>query len=96
MGTTEHTFVWTIQPKESFEVYLGHSRVGDTLLEDSGWHCSFCFRYIEDFVNKMEAYSHADRAKKEYKNPQEIQRRICTGEDLFGRVSSMTIISHDT
>lgn len=30
-----------------------HSRVSDTIFERAGWHCSFCFPYISDFVFKM-------------------------------------------
>jgi beta-1,4-mannosyl-glycoprotein beta-1,4-N-acetylglucosaminyltransferase len=30
-----------------------HSRITDTILERAGWHCTFCFRYLEDFVFKM-------------------------------------------
>lgn len=31
----------------------GHSQATDVKLADSGWHCSFCFRTIEEFVAKM-------------------------------------------
>ncbi|CAA6657923.1 unnamed protein product [Spirodela intermedia] len=50
-----------------------HSRQGELLLADAGWHCSFCFRSIEDFVFKMRAYSHADRDTGDH----------LQGEDLF-------------
>lgn len=61
-----------------------HYRQGDDLLADAGWHCSFCFRYINDFVFKMKAYSHADRVRFQYfLNPKRIQDKICQGEDLF-------------
>ncbi|KAK1307719.1 hypothetical protein QJS10_CPA09g00740 [Acorus calamus] len=61
-----------------------HSRQSDLILADAGWHCSFCFRYIEDFVFKMTSYSHADRVRwREYLDHERIQRIICNGEDLF-------------
>ncbi|XP_073526514.1 beta-1,4-mannosyl-glycoprotein 4-beta-N-acetylglucosaminyltransferase-like [Phyllobates terribilis] len=61
-----------------------HFRQTDLLLADSGWHCSFCFRYIEDFIFKMKAYSHTDRVRfSHYLNPQRIQNIICKGTDLF-------------
>ncbi|TYK15651.1 hypothetical protein E5676_scaffold35G001480 [Cucumis melo var. makuwa] len=41
-----------------------HYRQSDDLLADSGWHCSFCFRRISDFVFKMKAYSHNDRVRR--------------------------------
>ncbi|KAJ6351554.1 hypothetical protein OIU78_007469 [Salix suchowensis] len=56
----------------------------DDILADAGWHCSFCFRRISEFIFKMKAYSHVDRVRfKRYLNPERIQRVICKGADLF-------------
>ncbi|XP_077243902.1 beta-1,4-N-acetylglucosaminyltransferase family protein [Tasmannia lanceolata] len=61
-----------------------HSRQTDLLFADAGWHCSFCFRQIEQFVFKMTAYSHADRVRyADFLNYSRIQRIICRGDDLF-------------
>ncbi|KAM5547965.1 hypothetical protein ABKV19_002104 [Rosa sericea] len=61
-----------------------HSRQTDDLLSDAGWHCSFCFRHIEDFVFKMGAYSHAERVRRrDFLDYRRIQRLICQGDDLF-------------
>ncbi|KAG9439656.1 hypothetical protein H6P81_019821 [Aristolochia fimbriata] len=61
-----------------------HSRQSDLLFADAGWHCSFCFRRIDDIVFKMTAYSHADRVKtKDLLNDDRIQRIVCRGDDLF-------------
>ncbi|XP_071700797.1 uncharacterized protein [Rutidosis leptorrhynchoides] len=61
-----------------------HSRQTDIILADAGWHCSFCFRYLSEFVTKMTAYSHADRVKKkEYLDYSTIQKKICNGDDLY-------------
>jgi beta-1,4-mannosyl-glycoprotein beta-1,4-N-acetylglucosaminyltransferase len=61
-----------------------HFRQSNNLLTDSGWHCSFCFRHINDFVFKMKAYSHTDRVRfLHYLNPRRIQDIICKGTDLF-------------
>ncbi|XP_044501082.1 uncharacterized protein LOC123222401 isoform X2 [Mangifera indica] len=61
-----------------------HFRQTDLLLSDSGWHCSFCFRQISDFVFKMKAYSHYDRVRfSHYLDPKRIQDVICNGLDLF-------------
>ncbi|KAH8971241.1 hypothetical protein BDL97_02G131000 [Sphagnum fallax] len=47
-------------------------------------HLHFCFRYISDFMFKMQAYSHADRVRhSSYLNPVRIQEIICQGRDLF-------------
>ncbi|KAH8481673.1 hypothetical protein H0E87_029240 [Populus deltoides] len=61
-----------------------HSRQTDLILSDSGWHCSFCFRRLQEFVFKMTAYSHADRVRRnEFLNYSRIQKIICSGNDLF-------------
>lgn len=61
-----------------------HSRQTDVILSDAGWHCSFCFRYLREFVFKMTAYSHADRVRrKEFLKHSRIQELICRGDDLF-------------
>ncbi|KAI7746366.1 hypothetical protein M8C21_029050 [Ambrosia artemisiifolia] len=61
-----------------------HYRQTDYLFADSGWHCSFCFRKISDFVFKMKAYSHSDRIRfAHYLDPKRIQKVICRGDDLY-------------
>lgn len=61
-----------------------HSRQTDLILSNAGWHCSFCFRHIKEFVFKMTAYSHADRVKRrDFLSYSRIQRLICRGDDLF-------------
>lgn len=61
-----------------------HQRQTDVLLSDAGWHCSFCFRYLSEFVFKMKAYSHADRVRRtDYMKHSRIQKLICNGDDLF-------------
>ncbi|KAG5136529.1 hypothetical protein JHK82_021260 [Glycine max] len=61
-----------------------HYRQSDDILADAGWHCSFCFRRISDFIFKMKAYSHYDRVRfSHYLNPERIQKVICKGTDLF-------------
>ncbi|KAB5537507.1 hypothetical protein OIU76_011019 [Salix suchowensis] len=63
--------------------YAHYRQAGD-ILADAGWHCSFCFRHISEFIFKMKAYSHFDRVRfKRYLNPERIQRVICKGADLF-------------
>ncbi|KAJ7970759.1 Beta-1,4-mannosyl-glycoprotein 4-beta-N-acetylglucosaminyltransferase [Quillaja saponaria] len=61
-----------------------HYRQADVVLSDAGWHCSFCFRHISDFIFKMKAYSHYDRVRfSHYLNPRRVQDVICKGADLF-------------
>ncbi|XP_018916013.2 beta-1,4-mannosyl-glycoprotein 4-beta-N-acetylglucosaminyltransferase [Bemisia tabaci] len=61
-----------------------HTRQADVILADAGWHCSFCFRRLADFVLKMTGYSHADRVRRShFLDHARIQRIICRGDDLF-------------
>ncbi|KAF8408319.1 hypothetical protein HHK36_007468 [Tetracentron sinense] len=61
-----------------------HYRQTDDILADAGWHCSFCFRRISEFIFKMKAYSHFDRVRfSHYLHHKRIQDVICTGADLF-------------
>ncbi|XP_074278800.1 uncharacterized protein LOC141602404 [Silene latifolia] len=61
-----------------------HYRQSDLILADSGWHCSFCFRHINEFIFKMKAYSHSDRIRfPHFLNPERIQNIICKGTNLF-------------
>ncbi|KAK6359578.1 hypothetical protein TWF696_000730 [Orbilia brochopaga] len=61
-----------------------HRRMGDIILAGSGVHCSWCLRSIQDFQFKMQAYSHADRAKasKGVMDPANIQKAICDGSNV--------------
>ncbi|KAJ3299852.1 hypothetical protein HK104_006589 [Borealophlyctis nickersoniae] len=65
-----------------------HSKSTDTMLADAGWHCSFCFRYLQDVAFKMRAYSHSDRMgmgpESKLLDPRYIQDVICRGADVFG------------
>ncbi|KAJ8768162.1 hypothetical protein K2173_021102 [Erythroxylum novogranatense] len=64
-----------------------HYRQSNLLLADSGWHCSFCFRHISEFIFKMKAYSHYDRVRfSHYLNPERVQDVICKGTNLFDMI----------
>ncbi|KAH0589119.1 hypothetical protein H2248_004887 [Termitomyces sp. 'cryptogamus'] len=67
-------------------VYYRHSKGSDTILADSGWHCSYCFRTIPEFIDKMRGFSHSDRIGGNMKllDPRRIQETICRGKDIFG------------
>lgn len=67
-----------------YYTHYSHSRRTDELFVNAGWHCSFCFRYISEFIFKMKAYSHVDRVKSSYYlDSSRIQYVICHGADLF-------------
>lgn len=40
------------------ETYYRHSKATAVALADAGWHCSYCFRQIADFVEKMQGVRH--------------------------------------
>ncbi|KIP06548.1 glycosyltransferase family 17 protein [Phlebiopsis gigantea 11061_1 CR5-6] len=63
----------------------GHSQATEVKLADAGWHCSFCFRTIDEFIAKMQGYSHADRVTDpSLLKPERIQQVVCSGDDIFG------------
>ncbi|KAJ7244188.1 glycosyltransferase family 17 protein [Mycena haematopus] len=66
--------------------YYRHGQSSDTLLADAGWHCSYCFRTIPEYVTKMRGFSHADRigGRLDLLDPRRIQDTICRGKDIFG------------
>ncbi|KAJ7502915.1 glycosyltransferase family 17 protein [Mycena galericulata] len=66
--------------------FYRHSQSGDTMLADAGWHCSYCFRTIPEYVTKMKGFSHADRigGRLDLLDPKRIQDTICRGKDIFG------------
>lgn len=69
---------------QSGKTRYAHYRLSDDVLADSGWHCSFCFRHISEFIFKMKAYSHFDRVRfSHFLNPKRVQKVICKGDDLF-------------
>ncbi|KVH92872.1 uncharacterized protein LOC112515349 [Cynara cardunculus var. scolymus] len=74
----------SVHKYEKGRTRYAHYRQTDYLFADSGWHCSFCFRKISDFVFKMKAYSHSDRVRfRHYLDPKRIQNVICNGDDLY-------------
>nr|GMD97134.1 Beta-1,4-mannosyl-glycoprotein 4-beta-N-acetylglucosaminyltransferase [Ipomoea batatas] len=69
---------------QSGKTRYAHYRQSDDILVDAGWHCSFCFRRISEFIFKMKAYSHCDRVRfSHFLNPKRVQKVICQGDDLF-------------
>ncbi|CCO32139.1 beta-1,4-mannosyl-glycoprotein beta-1,4-N-acetylglucosaminyltransferase [Rhizoctonia solani AG-1 IB] len=80
---------WRAQVEEwgpTSQYIHSHSKQrGDHILWDAGWHCSFCFKTIEEFVTKMRGYSHADRIGGDMSllDPKRIQETVCSGRDIF-------------
>ncbi|KAJ7287271.1 glycosyltransferase family 17 protein [Mycena rebaudengoi] len=66
--------------------FYRHSQSSDTVLADAGWHCSYCFKTIPEYITKMKGFSHADRiaGRLDLLDPKRIQDTICRGKDIFG------------
>jgi beta-1,4-mannosyl-glycoprotein beta-1,4-N-acetylglucosaminyltransferase len=61
-----------------------HTRDGP-LLENSGWHCTFCFPTLEEIRSKMKGYSHNDRLSSlSLLGERTLRKKVCTGQDPFG------------
>ncbi|KAF8891741.1 glycosyltransferase family 17 protein [Infundibulicybe gibba] len=89
-----YSFEWYLGPTswrasvhlwKSSSIYR-HSMSTNKLLADAGWHCSYCFRTIPEYVIKMKGFSHADRIGGQLSllDPKRIQETICRGKDIFG------------
>jgi len=63
--------------------FLSHGKLTDTILADAGWHCSFCFPYLDDFLWKMDSWGHNERVKPHHRTKEHIQKVICDGSDMF-------------
>jgi beta-1,4-mannosyl-glycoprotein beta-1,4-N-acetylglucosaminyltransferase len=68
------------------DTFYRHGQSSDTMLADAGWHCSYCFRTIPEYITKMKGFSHADRigGRLDLLDPKRIQDTICHGKDIFG------------
>ena len=54
-------------------------------LKNGGWHCSWCFKSVQEYVTKLESFSHTEMDRPEFKVETSIVRKILTGQDFFGR-----------
>lgn len=68
------------------DVIYRHSQRGERALADAGWHCSYCFRTVREYVVKMTGFSHSDRIGGNMRllDERRIQDTICHGKDIFG------------
>ncbi|KAJ2716222.1 hypothetical protein H4R19_000769 [Coemansia spiralis] len=62
-----------------------HSRRGDLLFANAGWHCSYCFRDLDEHRFKMRSYSHSDRlTSPKMLTDNYLLGRICNGREIYG------------
>lgn len=65
-----------------------------TPVEDGGWH----FGYLgnaEQVIKKIEAFSHDEYNTDEFKNKEDLNDKIASGKDLFGRDLKNTFVEID-
>ncbi|KAH8835041.1 glycosyltransferase family 17 protein [Flagelloscypha sp. PMI_526] len=78
--------IW--KPDSYYRHSMTNSKVvgWNNVLADAGWHCSFCFRTVDEYVLKMQGYSHSDRlaGNANLLERERIQKVICEGKDIFG------------
>lgn len=55
------------------------------VLSNAGWHCSSCFPTIDQFLNKMESFSHGWMNRDQYRDKDKIAAAVREGKDLWGR-----------
>lgn len=69
---------------EDLRTSRNHKKTVRTLVRDGGWHYSW-LGGVDSILKKIEAYSHTEHDKDDYKNPAQIRRLITSGQDLFGK-----------
>lgn len=70
--------------RDSMTVGYNHARAGNVMLAGAGWHCSFCFRTLDDMRAKMMGCVHNDRmTRKCLLEEKSLRKRVCEGRDPF-------------
>jgi beta-1,4-mannosyl-glycoprotein beta-1,4-N-acetylglucosaminyltransferase len=54
-------------------------------LWNAGWHCSSCFKTVEDMLTKMASFSHTGLNQEIYRDKMRIVDRVRKGKDLWDR-----------
>jgi beta-1,4-mannosyl-glycoprotein beta-1,4-N-acetylglucosaminyltransferase len=54
-------------------------------LWNAGWHCSSCFRTMEELLNKMGSFSHVWMNGDQYRDKKRIADRVRNGKDIWDR-----------
>ena len=57
-----------------------HGQIGETLILNAGWHCSWCFKTLNQFRFKMKGGVHFDRSRGTKITDDTLNGRICRGE----------------
>ena len=58
---------------------------------DAGWHCSWCFKSLALFRNKVASYSHTEHNQPQYQTRGHILHHVRSGIDLFDRADQQYV-----
>jgi beta-1,4-mannosyl-glycoprotein beta-1,4-N-acetylglucosaminyltransferase len=58
-------------------------------LWNAGWHCSSCFRTVDELLNKMASFSHTGLNQEVFRDRIRIVDRVRKGRDLWDREGEM-------
>ncbi|KAL5494773.1 hypothetical protein ACEPAI_235 [Sanghuangporus weigelae] len=58
-------------------------RVSELALADAGWHCTYCYKNLDDIIAKMQDDYGAEAASV---TPESLQEAICDGKDLVNNL----------
>ena len=79
-------FNTTVRPEEIRHMSeIDHPSTTETSLQEASWHCSCCFKTVDQMLNKMVSFSHTEWDKDENRRPDKVVQRVREGLDVFGR-----------
>ncbi|KAI4121813.1 MAG: hypothetical protein LQ338_006161 [Usnochroma carphineum] len=70
----------TVKPEE-----LRSRKDSDGDLWNAAWHCSYCFGKLQDFVDKIQSFSHTEMNQPRFTDRAKILQRVRHGIDMFER-----------
>jgi len=71
---------WTRAGQLIRDFHLKHPKI----IDDAGWHCSWCFSNISQFRTKLDRYSHPEYWHPEMQSQQYIVDKVIQSKDISG------------
>lgn len=62
---------------------------------NASWHCTTCFQTVAELITKIEYFSHQEFNEPQFKDPDDIVRRVRNGTDVFERGTKYDKIPQD-
>lgn len=63
--------------------------------DNASWHCTTCFQTVAELITKIEYFSHQEWNDEQFKDPDDIVRRVRNGTDVFERGTPYVKIPQD-